>query len=84
MRDPPNRLDDRRAHREVRHEVPVHHVHVDPIGAGVGGLGHLLAETGEVGGKNRGGELHDAHVLEASKMLRIDASRRALYSASDC
>ena len=49
-RHPPKRLDDRRAHREIRHEVPVHHVHVDPIGSRLLRLGHLLAQTGEVGG----------------------------------
>src|SRR5439155_1004062 len=75
---------DRRPHAEVRHEVPVHHVHVDSIGPGVLRVGHLLAETREVGGENRGGEFHGDHVLDASKMLRMDASSRALNSASDC
>src|SRR2546430_10176830 len=47
-------------------------------------VGHLLAETREVGGENRRGEFHGAHVLDASKMLRMEASSRALNSASDC
>ena len=64
--------------------MPVHHVHVDSIGPGVLRVGHLLAETREVGGENRRGEFHGAHVLDASKMLRMEASSRALNSASDC
>src|SRR5262245_64666082 len=84
VRHPPKRLDDPGAHRKIRHEVAVHDVHVDPIGAGFGRVGYLLAQPGEVGGQDRGGKLHGVHVLEASKMLSIDASSMVLYSASDC
>ncbi len=69
VRHPPKRLDDRRAHREIRHEVPVHHVDVDAIGSGLRRLRHLLAQACEIGGENRRGKLHVAHVLDASKML---------------
>src|SRR5437879_11094067 len=85
-RHPPKRLDDGRAHGEIRHEVPVHHVHVDSIGSGLRRLRHLLAQTGEVGGENRRRECDSdgAHVLDASKMLSTDLSSTASYSASDC
>ena len=44
----PQRLHDRRAHRNVGHEVSVHDIDVDPVGPGLLRLGHLLAQTGEV------------------------------------
>ncbi len=37
---------------KIRHEVSVHHVHVDPIRPGLLRLDHLLAQTGEVSGEN--------------------------------
>src|SRR5262249_33206128 len=42
--------------RDIGHEVPVHYVDMDPIGAGVIDRAHLLAELGEVGGQNRRGD----------------------------
>jgi hypothetical protein len=69
FRHPPKRLDDGRAHRQVRHEVAIHHVDVDAVGSGLCRLRHLLTQAGEVGGENRGRQLHVAHVLDASKML---------------
>ena len=38
------------ADRNVRHEMSVHHVDMDPVGAGGIDGAHLLAELGEVGG----------------------------------
>src|SRR5262245_1163036 len=52
------RLDDDRPHADVRHEVAVHHVHMNAVGAGALGLGDLLAQAGEVGGEDRRGKLH--------------------------
>ena len=49
-----NGLDHHRADGEVGHEVPVHHVHVDPVGAGLLHGADLLAEPGEVGGEDGG------------------------------
>ena len=69
---PPKGLDDRRAHGQIRHEMSVHHVDVDPVGSSLFRLGYLLAQPGEVRGENRRGELHGvlrSHVLDASKML---------------
>ena len=50
------RLHHRRADREVGHEMAVHHVDVDPVGAGLVDRAHFLAEPGEVGGEDRGGD----------------------------
>jgi len=69
---PPKGLDDRRAHGQIRHEMSVHHVDVDPVGSSLFRLGYLLAQPCEVRGENRRGELHGvlgSHVLDASKML---------------
>ena len=52
----PKRLHHRRADREVGHEMAVHHVDVDPVGAGLVDRAHFLAELGEVGGEDRGGD----------------------------
>ncbi len=48
-------IDDQRSDRDRRHEVAVHHVHVDHASAGIHHLLDLLAEAGEVGGQDRGG-----------------------------
>ena len=48
------RVDDQGADRDRRHEVAVHHVHVDHARAGVHHQLDLLAEAGEVGGEDRG------------------------------
>ena len=50
--EPPERPDHRRAEREVGHEVPVHHVDVDPLGAAGDGLLELLAQPAEVGAQH--------------------------------
>jgi hypothetical protein len=51
MRHPPKRLDDHRAHREIRHGVSIHHVHVDAIGSPLRRFRRLLTQTGEVSGE---------------------------------
>ena len=51
------RLDRRGAEGEVGHEMPVHHVDMDPIGAlRLDGL-DLLTEVGEIGREDGGGDL---------------------------
>ncbi len=40
---------------DVGHEMPVHDVHVDPIGARFVDRAYLLAELGEIGGQDRWG-----------------------------
>src|SRR5208337_3051766 len=49
----PKRCDERRPEGDVVHEMPVHHVEVNPIGAGRGDVAHLLAEFGKVGRQDR-------------------------------
>lgn len=49
------RLDDVGTEGNVRHEMPVHYIKVDPVGAGGGDVAHLLAEPGEIRREDRGG-----------------------------
>ena len=49
-----HRLDDVGAEGDVGHEMPVHHVEMDPVGAGRVHRAHLFAEPGEVRGQDRG------------------------------
>ena len=44
------------ADRQVGHEMPVHDVDMDPVGARLVDRAHFLAELGEVGGQDRGGD----------------------------
>ena len=56
---PLRRVDDQRADRDVRHEVPVHDVDVHPVRPTVRDGPDVVREAAEVGRKNRGGDLHD-------------------------
>src|SRR4030095_8408607 len=73
-RPPPKRLDDRRSHGEIRHKVPVHHVHVDPVGPTLFRLGHLLAQPGAVGRENRRGEFYGHRGLTCWRPRRCSES----------
>jgi hypothetical protein len=55
------RLADHRAEGQVRHVVVVHHVEVDPVGAGVDDGAHVLAEAREVGRQQAGGDAIGRH-----------------------
>ena len=46
------RFDDWRAHRNVGHEMAVHHVHVNAVRSTAFSLGHLLAQAGEISGED--------------------------------
>ena len=48
------RLHHGRADRQVGHEMAVHHVDVDPVGARFVDRPHVLAKLREVGGQDRG------------------------------
>src|SRR5437764_9457454 len=48
LRQRPDRLDDIGAKTDVRHEMPIHDVAMDPVGAGRVDRRDLLAEPGEV------------------------------------
>ena len=45
---------------QVGHEMAVHDVDVDPVGAGLVDRTHFLAEAGEIGGQDGGGDDHGA------------------------
>ncbi len=51
----PQRRDDRRADGDVRHEMPVHHVDVEPV-SGRGHLADLFGQHPEIRGEERGGD----------------------------
>ena len=52
----PDRLHHIRPERDDRHEMAVHDVEMDPVGAGGFDRAHLLGELGEVGGQDRRGD----------------------------
>ena len=52
----PQRLHDHRAEADVGDEMPVHDVEVQPVGAGGGDGARFLAQPGEIGGEERGGD----------------------------
>jgi hypothetical protein len=52
-----HRFDDQRAECQVRNEVPVHNVDLDPIGAGGFCFSNLIAEPARVGREDRGNDL---------------------------
>ena len=52
----PDRFDDVRADGNVRHEMAVHDVDMDPVGAGGIDRAHLLAQFREIGGEDRWGD----------------------------
>ena len=58
---PAERPDERSAERQVRDEVPVHDVHVDPLGAALNRLGDLLPEASQIGAEHarRDARAHD-------------------------
>ena len=71
------RLHHRRADREVGHEMAVHHVDVDPVGAGRVDRAHFLAQPGEVGGQDRRGD------ERVGPWRRLDAISAAADKARD-
>src|SRR5208283_3278757 len=49
------RLHDFRSEADIRHEVPIHHIEMQPIGSCRHHVAYLLTEAGEIGRKNRRG-----------------------------
>src|SRR5690606_5307543 len=49
-------LHHRRAEADIGHEMPVHHVDMDEVGAGSVDCLNLFAQPGEIGRKDRGGD----------------------------
>ena len=71
LRDALERRDDQRADGDVRHEVPVHHVHVDEVGAARFDPRDVVAQLSEIRGENRRGNPDrrcGAHRLTVSEM----------------
>ncbi len=66
------RLHHRRADRQVGHEMAVHHVDMDPVGARRVDGADLLAEPGEIGREDGGG---DADRLLHPRTLTLPESR---------
>ena len=60
LRRAADRLDDERADADVRDELSVHHVHVDPVGARRFHRAYLFAQTGDVGREDRRSDLRYA------------------------
>ena len=44
------RFHNTRTNRDVRHIVPVHHIHMDPVRTGIINRANLLAKFGKVSG----------------------------------
>ena len=67
------RLHDRGADRQVRDEMPVHDIDMDVIRPGGVNCAHLLAQFGEIGGKDRrrdtNGLLHGHSRFRGAKTL---------------
>ncbi len=51
-RRPADCLHHRRPERDVRHEMSIHHIEMDPVGPGGIDRAHLLAEPREIGGQD--------------------------------
>ena len=73
-RDLGQRFDDQRADRQVGDEVPVHHVDVVPVGAGVLGATQLVTEPREVRGEKRRSD--DRLVLAHDWFVPVLAQRK--------
>ena len=56
LRPGPDALDEARPERDVRHEMPIHHIDMNPVASGVVDRADLLAEAGEIGRQNRWGD----------------------------
>ena len=58
------RLHHRRPNRQVRHEMPIHNIHMDDRRATFLRRAHLFAQTGKVRRKNRRCQLNQSGLLE--------------------
>src|SRR5699024_8782342 len=79
------RLADHRADRQVGHVVVVHDVEVHPVGAGFDNVFDFLAQAGEIGGKNAGGDqgglLHGGGRAYNSGLIPIVPAKVSDYPA---
>ena len=61
---------DKRSHRNVRDEMSIHHIHMDPVRAGRFNSSNLFAETCKIRGENGGGNnifIHQMRVIPKDK-----------------
>src|SRR3990172_8836249 len=70
----PDRLDDQRTNRDVRHEVAVHDIDMQQMRAGFFNPANVFAERREISGKYRGSDAN-AHWL-TSRRITSDLVRR--------
>ena len=69
------RFADHRSDGQIRHVVVVHHVEVDPVGAGGDHILDLVTQTGEVGRQDGGGDaVGGAHGLRLSQLAHAGTS----------
>ncbi len=67
----PERSDSLRPEGQVGHEVPVHDVDMDQVGAGLLGHLHRLAHLGEIGGQDRRRQ-HDHRLTSREMRLLLE------------
>ena len=71
-----DRFDQRRAEGKVRHEMPVHHIDMDPITAlGLDGL-DFLAKVGEIRRQDRGGDFDRTVKAHGRPLVRYEKGAR--------
>ena len=73
----PDRFDDIRPDRNVGHEMAVHDVDMDPVGAGGIDRAHLFAEFCEIGGEDRRGDDERARTGFAVRLTRHSGAGNA-------
>lgn len=73
---------DKRANGDVGDEPAIHHIDVDPIGAGSVDRSHLLGELSKVCGQNGGGDLDRAHALALARLTALREAASPPCSAS--
>ena len=64
---------------DVGHEMAVHHVDMDPVGAGGVDRAHFLAQLGEIGGQDRRGDNERAihRGLLGTEIVEVRLTRHA-------
>ena len=76
------RLDDGGADRDVRHEMAVHHIDMDPIRTGDVNRAHFFTKPGKIGGQYRGGNQRKRH-LTNSMQSAVGISHKPRAATSD-
>jgi hypothetical protein len=73
----PDCLDDGRAERDVGNEVAIHHIKMDPIGAGRIHVADFRAKPGEVGREDRrGDDERPGHERNSEDLCLLPYTRR--------